>query len=81
MRYWHPFSSGGGACGEGVAAGPVVLLPLYPQFSTTTTGSSLAAWRQAAARTGLAGRDDDVCCYPMTWRSRPRQRPLGKGGV
>ena len=31
----------------------VVLLPLYPQYSTTTTGSSLTAWRQAAARVGL----------------------------
>ena len=32
----------------------VVLLPLYPQYSTTTTGSSLTAWREAAAsrRTG-----------------------------
>jgi ferrochelatase len=25
----------------------IVLLPLYPQFSTTTTGSSLKAWKDA----------------------------------
>jgi ferrochelatase len=27
-----------------------VLLPLYPHYSTTTTGSSLTAWRDAASR-------------------------------
>jgi len=42
----------------------VVLLPLYPQFSTTTTGSSLSAWRKEAARIGLAAQTTTVCCYP-----------------
>ncbi len=41
-----------------------MLLPLYPQYSTTTTGSSLLAWRQAAARGGLAVRTTTLCCYP-----------------
>jgi protoporphyrin/coproporphyrin ferrochelatase len=43
----------------------VVLLPLYPQYSTTTTGSSLAAWRQAAAQVGLAAQTTTLCCYPI----------------
>jgi protoporphyrin/coproporphyrin ferrochelatase len=38
-------------------------LPLYPQFSTTTTGSSLTAWRAAAAQVGLAKRTTTLCCY------------------
>jgi ferrochelatase len=42
----------------------VVLLPLYPQYSTTTTGSSLTAWREAAARAGLAVPTTALCCYP-----------------
>jgi ferrochelatase len=41
----------------------VVLLPLYPQYSTTTTGSSLSAWREAAAQAGLAAPVTSVCCY------------------
>ena len=48
MRYWHPFA---GQCVAEVAAyrpERIVLLPLYPQFSTTTTGSFLRVWRQAA---------------------------------
>ena len=50
MRYWHPMT-------EKVVQrvrkfGPdwIVLLPLYPQYSTTTTGSSFKAWRATVAR-------------------------------
>jgi len=42
----------------------VVLLPLYPQFSTTTSASSLGAWRRAAAKAGLRAPESRVCCYP-----------------
>jgi len=42
----------------------VVLLPLYPQFSTTTSASSVAAWREASARLGLRVPESRVCCYP-----------------
>ena len=64
MRYWHPMSE---AAARKVAAfrpDRVVLLPLYPQFSTTTTASSLAAWRKAAEGAGIAAPTQAVCCYP-----------------
>jgi protoporphyrin/coproporphyrin ferrochelatase len=63
MRYWHPFSEE--AVREAKAWGPdrIVLLPLYPQYSTTTTGSSLTAWREAAARCGLVAETTALCCY------------------
>ena len=53
MRYWHPMSDAVAA--EIKAWGPeqIVLLPLYPQFSTTTTASSLKDWSRAAAQAGL----------------------------
>ena len=42
MRYWHPLSDEMRAPGEALGAGRTwFLLPLYPHFSTTTTGSSL----------------------------------------
>ncbi len=41
----------------------VLLLPLYPQYSTTTTGSSLEAWREAAARAGLMKSVTTICCW------------------
>jgi ferrochelatase len=41
----------------------ILLLPLYPQFSTTTTGSSLNDWREAAANAGLAKPNTSLCCW------------------
>ncbi|HEX2941324.1 MAG TPA: ferrochelatase [Rhodopila sp.] len=63
MRYWHPFSLEAARAVRAWAPDEVVLLPLYPQFSTTTTGSSLTAWREAAARVGLSARTTVLCCY------------------
>ena len=64
MRYWHPFAAE--TVGEVKAFAPdrIVLLPLYPQFSTTTTGSSLKSWRAAARDQGLDARTTALCCYP-----------------
>ena len=64
MRYWHPLTEQ--TVSDVMAYGPerVVLLPLYPQFSTTTTGSSLAAWERAARAAGLQAETSAVCCYP-----------------
>lgn len=64
MRYWHPFSEETARAVKDFGAEEVFLLPLYPQFSTTTTGSSLTAWREAAARIGLVARTTALCCYP-----------------
>jgi ferrochelatase len=64
MRYWHPFSRETARAVHDWRPDHVVLLPLYPQFSTTTTGSSLTAWRAAAVQAGLAAPTTTVCCYP-----------------
>ncbi|MFL5298195.1 MAG: ferrochelatase, partial [Phenylobacterium sp.] len=61
MRYWKPFAD---ATAQEVAAfrpDEIVLLPLYPQYSTTTTASSLKDWRRAYRG---PGRSRVVCCYP-----------------
>ena len=64
MRYWHPMSAAVAREVRAFAPDRVVLLPLYPQYSTTTTASSLADWRRAAKRVGLAAPEHVVCCYP-----------------
>ncbi len=61
MRYWGPFSAETAAVVAAFAPDEIVLLPLYPQFSTTTTASSLKAWE--AVYRG-SGRQRSVCCYP-----------------
>ena len=64
MRYW-------GRRAEAVARDlarrkirRTILLPLYPQFSTTTSASSVREWSAWAARTGLGPALGGVCCYP-----------------
>jgi ferrochelatase len=64
MRYWRPFARETAAAVKAYAPERVVLLPLYPQFSTTTTGSSLDDWRHAAKSVGLAAPTAALCCYP-----------------
>jgi ferrochelatase len=63
MRYWTPTSDQTAAEVAAFAPDDVVLLPLYPQFSTTTTRSSLGAWAKAYRG---PGRVRAVCCYPET---------------
>lgn len=64
MRYWHPFSDETAQAVKDFAPDDVVLLPLYPQFSTTTTASSLKQWARSARRAGLQARTSTICCYP-----------------
>lgn len=64
MRYWHPFSDEAATQVKAFAPDRIVLLPLYPQFSTTTTRSSVKDWGRAARKAGLDQPHSDVCCYP-----------------
>ena len=64
MRYWHPMTAQTVAEVKAYAPDAVILLPLYPQYSTTTSGSSLKLWAEEAARQGLTVPTKAVCCYP-----------------
>ena len=46
MRYWHPFTREAIAQIKAAHCDEIVLLPMYPQYSSTTTGSSLNEWRR-----------------------------------
>jgi ferrochelatase len=56
MRYSHPFTREAIRQMEEHAPSDLVLLPLYPQYSKTTTGSSLNEWAR--------------CFHPTGWRPR-----------
>ena len=64
MRYWHPLTRAAVAAVKAWQPDEVVCLPLYPQFSTTTTASSLAAWRNEAQRQRLVVPTRVVEPYP-----------------
>lgn len=61
MRYWKPFAGETAKKVAEFAPDEIVLLPLYPQFSTTTTGSSVKDWLKTYKG---PGRSRTVCCYP-----------------
>jgi len=64
MRYWHPLTKETVAAVKAWQPDEIVCLPLYPQFSTTTTGSSIGVWQRESARQGLDRPTKIVRCYP-----------------
>jgi ferrochelatase len=64
MRYWHPMAREVVADIKAYDPTRIVVLPLYPQFSTTTTGTSLAALSDEAKRQNLTVPFETLCCYP-----------------
>jgi len=63
MRYWHPFAVEAAKQIKAWNPDEVFLLPLYPQYSTTTSGSSLADWREASVNAGLSKGVTTLCCF------------------
>jgi protoporphyrin/coproporphyrin ferrochelatase len=61
MRYWRPFVKQAAKASAQWGATDAILLPLYPQYSSTTTGSSLNAWRRASTLPAAT-----ICCYPTS---------------
>jgi ferrochelatase len=59
MRYWRPFVKDAAKAAAAWGATDAILLPLYPQYSSTTTASSLAAWKHASKLPSST-----ICCYP-----------------
>ena len=64
MRCWHPFSDGAAEALRRFTPDRIILLPLYPQFSSSTSASSFLDWERAAKKAGLTARTTRICCYP-----------------
>ena len=60
MRYWRPLTKETALRVSAFKPDEIVLTPLYPQFSTTTTGSSFKAWTETYAG---PGRTRALCCW------------------
>lgn len=65
MRYWHPLTQD--TFKQVLSYNPdrVILLPLYPQFSTTTTASSDLEWKNIAKNHNFNVPTQTICCYFM----------------
>lgn len=65
MRYWHPRASEIARYVKHWIPDKIILLPLYPQYSTTTTRSSMQEWQREAQEIYLDVLTSAVCCYPF----------------
>ncbi len=58
MRYWAPRAREAAAAVRAFKPHEIVLAPLYPQYSTTTTASSMAEWREHYPE-----ECREICCW------------------
>lgn len=64
MRYWQPFIKDVMKNIAEYKPDEIILLPLYPQFSSTTTGSFVKNFAQEFLKYDCRAKVKAVCCYP-----------------
>ncbi len=64
MRCWHPRAEN--VLKEVINYKPdeVILMPLYPQFSAATSGSSINEWKNICKKNNFGVKTSIICCYP-----------------
>jgi len=64
MRCWHPRALE--TLGEVIKYNPdeIILLPLYPQYSAATSGSSINEWNDICKKKNYNVKTSIICCYP-----------------
>ena len=64
MRCWHPRAVDVVKKVKDFNPGQIILLPLYPQFSNATSGSSIKEWLEICKKEDLKTETKIICCYP-----------------
>jgi len=64
MRCWNPRAKD--VIKDVQIYGPdeVVLMPLYPQYSAATSGSSIGEWKDVCKKNNYHVKTSTICCYP-----------------
>ncbi|MDA9648106.1 ferrochelatase [Candidatus Pelagibacter sp.] len=64
MRCWNPRAED--VIKDIQLYGPdeVVLMPLYPQYSAATSGSSIKEWKDVCRKNNYHVKTSTICCYP-----------------
>jgi protoporphyrin/coproporphyrin ferrochelatase len=71
MRYWHPFTEEALEQIRKDQIEALVIVPLYPQFSISTSGSSLRVLQEEFSRRGTKYFHDMVHTVVPSWYQRP----------
>jgi ferrochelatase len=65
MRCWHPRAEEVIKKVEDFNPDEVILMPLYPQYSAATSGSSIKEWKDICKKNNFKTKTSTICCYPM----------------
>lgn len=64
MRCWHPRAEEAINKIKQYNPDEVVLVPLYPQYSAATSGSSIKEWKTVCKKQNYKVKTSTICCYP-----------------
>ena len=64
MRCWHPRATDVIKKVKEFNPEEIILLPLYPQFSAATSGSSINEWNDLCKKENFNVKTKTICCYP-----------------
>ncbi len=64
MRCWYPRASDVIKEVKEYNPDEVILLPLYPQYSASTSGSSIEEWNDLCKNENYKVKTKTICCYP-----------------
>jgi len=64
MRCWHPRAIDVIKKVKDYNPDEVILLPLYPQYSASTSGSSVKEWNDLCKKENYKVKTKTICCYP-----------------
>jgi len=64
MRCWRPRASDVIKKVREYNPEEIILLPLYPQFSASTSGSSINEWNKMCEKENYKVKTKTICCYP-----------------
>ena len=64
MRCWHPRAEEVIKDVKNFNPDEIILLPLYPQFSAATSGSSIKEWHEVCKKNDFKTKTSTICCYP-----------------
>ena len=64
MRCWHPRAENVVKKVLNYNPDEMVLMPLYPQYSAATSGSSIKEWNDICKKNNFKVKTSTICCYP-----------------
>jgi ferrochelatase len=64
MRCWHPRAKDVVNDVKNFNPDEIILMPLYPQYSAATSGSSIQEWKDICKKNNLKIKTSTICCYP-----------------